>query len=354
MDNLPPPPPYTPHDPNPRTPSLTTATSSPRVTFHYNNGPSRDQDISFISGVAYFEMHPPKPSRVTHMLSYRLNLPPDATPRSIPFPQPEHNMLDRDVDHQDWATFLHHLLFSPTGEETLDTNESERPSVLRDMKGPQRGFHYSSASGHDIQQIKLARFRRCRDVIEEWNRGFFLPRGLKIILNVQSAPNSSAIGNSSARRERAENQWESSRVLFDVKKDKQPKNKSDAAARTERGMALYEAVSNQDRTLVQLLLDAGADVNARPNCAVPALTLALKNGDGHIFKMLLKKKPNLEATPPAGATALYTAVSKEYTALARLLLVQGANPNAKPPGGEPALYRAASKGRIDLVEALLE
>lgn len=154
------------------------------------------------------------------------------------------------------------------------------------------------------------------------------------MLNIQLHANSAAEKNFGAPLESVDPQWQQTRILPDLP-DHQGKSKKheNANAKAGRGLALYKAVSNGDKVLARLLLDAGADVDSRPFCSIPALTRAVTAGDEEMVQMLLEKKPNLEAKPTLGATALYVAVSNEATALVRLLLIHGANPNAKTARG---------------------
>lgn len=137
------PPPYSLHDPNPR-PVLPTTLVPPRYT------PNR----SLLSGAAYFETRPLTLPQPDDLLSYYIRIPPTANPQAFPFPRPEHYLLERDVDYCDWTAFLNHLL----------------PPTLGNPDG--------------VCCLSAETFSRQRSIcasVAEWNKEFFLPRGLRIV-----------------------------------------------------------------------------------------------------------------------------------------------------------------------------
>lgn len=317
------PPPYAIDDPSspPRAPQFTR--DADKDAAHHQRL-RRTSDRLYVSGAPYFVMRPPKPAKHVGIMHYYMVFWPGATLDQIPFPQPVRNMWERDVDNQDWATFVNHLLSNYDangGRQTEDTmpfrDEKSQDGSLPQDKSPESKFP---------EQDYL------QEVITEWNEAFFIPRGLKIVLAVHASVPSTIFDNS----------WKW--VPF----------QSEEKDRKNLGKALHKAISRRDMALTKLLLDAGADVNARPMCGIPSLTCAVKQGNSALVQMLLEKGPDLEATAPAAPTALYEAVTKGESELVALLLRGGANANAKPPGGEPALYRAASRGRLDMVKLLLD
>ena len=84
--------------------------------------------------------------------------------------------------------------------------------------------------------------------------------------------------------------------------------------------ALHWAAYHNDTDTAELLVQAGADVNARNRYGIPPLSLACTNGSG---------------------------------ALIGLLLGAGAEANAVLEGGETVLMTAARTGNLESVEALL-
>ncbi|ETS77149.1 hypothetical protein PFICI_11023 [Pestalotiopsis fici W106-1] len=149
---------------------------------------------------------------------------------------------------------------------------------------------------------------------------------------------------------------------------------------------LQFAIARRDLPMSRLLLDAGADVEARaPWRNIPrhvweripyeirdvltidgkgrtkrrsALQLAVEQGDLPIIRLLLDFGADVNG-PPArirGATALQIACIKGYIDVARLLISKGADINAAGAEccGRTALEGAAEHGRLDVVCLLLE
>lgn len=89
---------------------------------------------------------------------------------ALRFPRPENVWLSRDVDRADWKAFATHLFPrrrrspSPTNVGTTTTTPST-----------------SSDEDEDAAVDESARRQRLNDVVSEWNKGFFEPRGLGII-----------------------------------------------------------------------------------------------------------------------------------------------------------------------------
>ena len=313
-----PPPPYSVHDPH-GAPSNHTAPTSAFPT-EKKTSECKDDEPLFISGAAYFAMHPFTPSREVPLLVYHIPIPQDAKGRSINFPGAESVKRERNLTGEDWQAFLNHMILMQSERVIASTGEN-------------------SVSDTILREQEHTRISRIEAVTSEWNDGFFRPRGLHIVVEIEArsrrnpglfTPN---LGSTSAKKA------------------------DDACASSDEstGLALYHAVTKSNASLVQTLLDNGANAKTRPSCAKPGLTRAIENGDWHIVQMLLERgRPDLEATAPAGETALYAAVSKGDEKLVELLLNYGADARAKPPGGEPALYKATSKGSTKIVRMLLE
>ena len=137
------PPPYTLCDPHPP-PSFPTAVVSARYTSH----------DTLLSGAEYFKTRPITLPCPDDLLSYRIRVSPTASPQNLPFPQPEHYLLERDVDHDDWTAFLSHLL----------------PQTVRKISG-----------GCQLSAQTFTRQKSICACVAEWNKDFFIPRGLRIV-----------------------------------------------------------------------------------------------------------------------------------------------------------------------------
>ena len=295
------PPPYTPHDPHP---SPYAATSRANEPSEFPGHPLCEDDAvsTYVSGAPYFAMRPPPQSRPRKIFAYPITLLPYTRPEEVGPPPAERGMCTRDVDEQDWHSFLNHLF--PYNAHALDTTTTRNEKTQLQ------------------QESEKKRCERLKKIVDEWNDGFFLPRGISIILQTEAIPHSLAA---------------------------MPTQKN-----SELGKALYEVVKKQDVATARLLLTYGADPDYRPTCSTPILTEAVKKGNEEIVRMLLERGPDLEARAPCTETALCTAVSKDKPNLLRLLLKYGAQVNgSQSSGGEPALYLACKKGFTEIVQILL-
>jgi ankyrin repeat protein len=124
-------------------------------------------------------------------------------------------------------------------------------------------------------------------------------------------------------------------------KEEEEKAKAWAAENTP----LYYAADSNNIDLVQLLVEAGADVNAGQ---WPALCQALYKGNTAIAKFLIGHGANVNYPEDWGP--LHEA-STSNIEMVKLLLARGADINA---GHGPALHTAVNRGRRDIVELLIQ
>lgn len=113
--------------------------------------------------------------------------------------------------------------------------------------------------------------------------------------------------------------------------------------------------------VARILLDAGANIEAKDEAGNTALITAASYGNTAVIRLLLEKGANMNATDPDGVTALMAAacdcgvIDKPYTDGAlKLLLDHGAPMEARAKDGGTALMAAATSGHGDLVEILLQ
>lgn len=116
--------------------------------------------------------------------------------------------------------------------------------------------------------------------------------------------------------------------------------------------ALMSAAWRGQTTMVQTLLENGAEVNARQTYSgATALSYAALKGHTAVVQMLLENGADVNAD---GGTALMVAANADHTAVVEVLLRNGAKVNARDANGRTALMAAARAGHNATVQALLE
>ena len=83
--------------------------------------------------------------------------------------------------------------------------------------------------------------------------------------------------------------------------------------------ALPAALAGRRADVVPILLDAGADVNARQHGGWTALHAAAANGDGALVELLLSRGADAAIANDAGVTAAAIARDRGHGAIAELL-----------------------------------
>jgi len=121
------------------------------------------------------------------------------------------------------------------------------------------------------------------------------------------------------------------------------------------GTALILASAAGHGEVVDILLRAGADVNAVDERGWPAIMRAAYFGRGEIVRALLESgaSPDLRESHE-GATALQFAARQDHGGTVRMLLDAGANPNAALTNGWTSLMWAVERGSPGIVRMLLE
>lgn len=113
---------------------------------------------------------------------------------------------------------------------------------------------------------------------------------------------------------------------------------------------LYQAVMQDDLTAVQILVNAGANVNQQQANGEFALAIAANRGDAQIVEYLLQNGAN-----PNLRTGSMVALSFASTAeVVNILLRYGADPNMPDSDGDAPIVEQVCSGRWDVVEALIK
>lgn len=117
--------------------------------------------------------------------------------------------------------------------------------------------------------------------------------------------------------------------------------------------ALCWAASRGDRFLVLLLLEKGFDINREHRQSESALACAVRHQRVSIVKLLLEKGANANARLYP-YRALLHAVRLDDEAMAKELLMYGAHVTPRYPNGYTALHQAAANGNIPILRLLLD
>lgn len=123
------------------------------------------------------------------------------------------------------------------------------------------------------------------------------------------------------------------------------------------GDALIEAAKRGDIEQARVLLDQGVRVDTLDRSRRTPLMWAALNGHSSLVDLLIDRGANVNAVATHGDTVLGYAIScceKPGSAdIVTKLLDNGADPNAKPHDGWTPLMLAASRDRSDLLNLLL-
>lgn len=140
-------------------------------------------------------------------------------------------------------------------------------------------------------------------------------------------------------------------------------------ARRNLPTPLQIAAKSRRVDVARHLLSLGADVNAPPSKIIDlgdgeasfprtAFQAAVETGETEMIELLLDAGADVHAAPgyDSGATALQLAAGNGYIGIVRRLIALGADVNATgaPRRGRTALQAAAERGRLDMVQFLLE
>ena len=121
------------------------------------------------------------------------------------------------------------------------------------------------------------------------------------------------------------------------------------------GMTAIHWVAYHDNLkTTELLVDAGANVQAANRYGVTPLSLACTNGNTAIVELLLVAGADPNTTLRGGETVLMTAARTGKLGPVRALLSRGAKVNAKERKGQTALMWAAADGHVAVVKELIK
>ncbi|PKU69646.1 ankyrin repeat domain-containing protein 65-like [Dendrobium catenatum] len=116
---------------------------------------------------------------------------------------------------------------------------------------------------------------------------------------------------------------------------------------------LHLAISRSRADLAQLVLEFGADVEARSRTGRSPLEAAAAAGETLIAELLLARGASTERSSGSPLGPIHLAAAGGHTELLRLLLLKGAAPEATAADGRTALHLAAAEQRRECVGLLL-
>ena len=118
---------------------------------------------------------------------------------------------------------------------------------------------------------------------------------------------------------------------------------------------LHYAARRGDTKMVSLLVEAGVDFDAKTLDKETALHYAARGGDTKIVSLLVEAGVDVDAKTPDEETALYLAVRHRATGCVEVLLAAGASLNLREGHGlTPSLHYAARRGNTKIVSLLVE
>lgn len=108
---------------------------------------------------------------------------------------------------------------------------------------------------------------------------------------------------------------------------------------------LISAAYKEREEMVDLLLQKGADINAKGEGGITALMYAAEKKSPVIVQKLIEKGADVNAKSDTGYTALLVAVREKNNGIIKLLLDKGADVNAKL-GADASLFRWTKKDNM--------
>jgi ankyrin repeat protein len=126
------------------------------------------------------------------------------------------------------------------------------------------------------------------------------------------------------------------------------------ALRDHSKRALFRAAKAGDISRVRLLLNDGADANARHGRSRTPLVAAAEAGHIAVVQHLLERGADPNARLSNGETPLSLATLAGHAAVVEVLLAAGADVNSRASDGDTPLIEAAYAGHVAILRTLLE
>jgi len=117
---------------------------------------------------------------------------------------------------------------------------------------------------------------------------------------------------------------------------------------------LHESILSNKPNCANVLIDKGADLNAKDTDGKTPLIWALENGQIEVAKLLIEKGAEVHAKNRYGYTPLILAIRNDHNEIAKLLIEKGAELNEKNTYGYTPLILASKCGIFEYAKLLIE
>ena len=118
---------------------------------------------------------------------------------------------------------------------------------------------------------------------------------------------------------------------------------------------LFGAIGHGNSEIVQCVVDAGADVDAKDADGDPILIRAIGHGNAEIVRIIVSDgQANVDAKDAGGDPILVRAIGHGNAEILRIIVSDGqANVDAKDADGDPILVRAIGHGNAEIVRIIV-
>lgn len=128
----------------------------------------------------------------------------------------------------------------------------------------------------------------------------------------------------------------------------------DAGAKPQGTLAIHQSAGRGSALLVDRMLQAGEDPDARTPAGESALGLAARTGHDSTVRLLLDKGANPNHSSDDGGTPLHAAAFDGHASTVEFLLDGGADPNARSESGWRPIHAAAYSEHAEVVLLLVQ
>lgn len=139
---------------------------------------------------------------------------------------------------------------------------------------------------------------------------------------------------------------EVTRVLLENGADVNAKN-------AEGNTPLFAAVHQQNAEVTAMLIGKGADVNAKNNYGYAPIRAASRNGNAEILKILIEGGGDVNVKDNQGSTPLHVAVDEGDAETVGILIDNGADIDAIGAFGDSPIHSAVAHRHVIIVEMLV-